>query len=123
MASLRHAALLIAACVFLQFCLTVSAHAAEYAPLNCARAASDAEKAICSDYALGQDEARMATLYALATALVAMGQRGIIQDEQRAFLRERDACRSDVGCIRNVYRVRIGQLDAVLSRIVQRGPF
>ncbi len=33
-----------------------------YAPLNCAAAHSPAERAICRNYALGQLEARMATL-------------------------------------------------------------
>lgn len=107
----------------MQACLPVAAGAADYAPLNCSKADSEAQKIICSDYSLGQDEARMATLYALATSLVAMGQRGDIQDEQRAFLKDRDACGSNVNCIRNIYGTRIRQLDAVMSRIIQRGPF
>jgi len=106
-----------------QVCLTLSANSAEYSPLNCAKADTEAQKVICSDYSLGQQEARMATLYAMATSLVAMGQRGNIQDEQRAFLKERDACGSNVNCIRNIYGNRIRQLDAVMANIIQRGPF
>lgn len=49
------------------------AHAADYAPMSCAKAESAAEKTVCGNYALGQLEARMATLYAVATSLVAMG--------------------------------------------------
>lgn len=107
----------------LQVHLASPAAAAEYAPLNCARAASEAEKTICSNYGLGQDEARMATLYALTTSLVAMGQRGNIQDEQRAFISKREACRSNVDCIRNLYAARIRQLDGVMAGIIARGPF
>jgi uncharacterized protein len=100
-----------------------SAKAADYAPLNCAKAASGTERTICSDYGLGQQEARVATLFAITTSLVAMGQRGDIQDQQRAFLKERDACRSDVPCLRQAYETRDKQLEGVLAQIKQRGPF
>jgi hypothetical protein len=46
------------------------AHAADYAPLNCAAASNAAEKTICGHYSLGQQEARMATLYQWATSFV-----------------------------------------------------
>ncbi|MBX9711842.1 MAG: lysozyme inhibitor LprI family protein [Xanthobacteraceae bacterium] len=103
--------------------LTLSAHAADYAPLNCAKAKSAAEKTICSDYALGQSEARMATLFELTTSLVAMGQRGEIQDDQRGFIKERDACGANADCIRNVYGARIKQLEAIMAGIASHGPF
>lgn len=99
------------------------AAAADYAPVDCARAASPSETAICSNYKLGQDEARMATLYQWATSLVAMGQRGTLQDEQAAFLKDRAACGADVTCIGQLYEARIDQLEAVMKRIQQQGPF
>ena len=101
----------------------VPATAADYAPLDCPRAKTRSEKTICSNYGLGQLEARMATLYAWATSLVAMGQRGDIQDAQRAFITKREACKSSVACMTNVYSDRIKQLDAVMSRISEKGPF
>lgn len=99
------------------------ADAADYAPLDCKNASSDAERTICSSYELGQSEARIATLYELATSLIAMGQRGTIQDDQRSFLKRRDACGSNAGCIRSAYGVREKQLEAVMASIRQRGPF
>jgi uncharacterized protein len=102
---------------------TFSAKAADYAPLDCTKASSSAERAICSDYGLGQQEARVATLFAVTTSLVAMGQRGDIQDQQRAFLKERDACKSNVSCLRQAYDARDRQLEAVLAQIKQHGPF
>lgn len=123
MIGLGHAGWLAAALVVAHVGLAQPAHAADYAPLNCTRADSEAQRVICSDYGLGQDEARMATLYAVTTSLVAMGQRGDIQDAQRAFLKDRDACRSNVDCLRNLYAGRIRQLNAVMSRIAERGPF
>ena len=100
-----------------------AARAADYAPLDCRKAASATERTICSDYGLGQSEARLATLYQITTSLVAMGQRGQIQDDQRAFLKQRNACGANTGCIASAYANRIAQLDAVMASIQQRGPF
>lgn len=97
--------------------------AADYAPLNCADAASPAEKAICSHYGLGQSEARMATLYQWSTAFVGMGQRGDMQDAQRDFLKRREQCGEDVACLRRIYETRIGQLQSVMEQVRARGPF
>jgi uncharacterized protein len=99
------------------------AAAADYAPLRCAKAATSTEKAICASYSLGQAEARMATLYQWATSFVAMGQRGVLQDQQSAFIKKREACRADATCIRNAYNVRIEQLEAVMDNVKQHGPF
>ncbi|MEH2509210.1 uncharacterized protein V1291_000564 [Nitrobacteraceae bacterium AZCC 1564] len=106
-------------------CLSLmsTVEAADYTPLDCAKANSSTEQTICSDYRLAQAEARVATLFEISTSLVAMGQRGEIQDQQRAFLKERDACKSSISCLRNVYEARDKQLEAVLAQIRQRGPF
>lgn len=96
---------------------------ADYAPLDCAKAQSPAEKMICKTYSLGQAEARMATLYAVATSLVAMGQRGDIGDAQRQWLKTREACGRDIACLGKVYNDRIGQLNAVISDIASHGPY
>jgi uncharacterized protein len=101
----------------------VPARAADYAPLNCAAAASASETAICGNYGLGQLEARMATLYQWSTSFVGMGQRGDMQDAQRVFLKQREACGADVACLRRAYDARIAQLQAVMDRVRERGPF
>jgi uncharacterized protein len=99
------------------------ASAADYAPLDCARAKSPSERTICSNYGLGQLEAQTATLFEWTTSLVAMGQRGDIQDAQRAFIARRDACKSKIPCLRAVYAERIEQLETIMSRIKEKGPF
>lgn len=103
--------------------LAAPASAADYAPLNCAAAKSATERTICGNYGLGQLEARMATLYEWATAFVAMGQRGDLQDQQRAFIGKREACGANAGCIRNAYDARIAQLQAVMANVRSKGPF
>ena len=107
-------------------CLAVPvtpACAADYTPLNCAAAASPSEKTICRNYGLGQLEARMATLYQWSTSFVGMGQRGDMQDAQRAFLKERASCGANVGCLRQAYDKRITQLQAVMENVREKGPF
>jgi uncharacterized protein len=97
--------------------------AGNYAPLVCAKANSPAQHAICSSYALGQAEARMATLYAVATSLVAMGTRGAIQDDQAQWLQTREACDADGACLSNAYETRIDALKRVIDDIASRGPY
>lgn len=41
--------------------------------------------------------------------LVDLSQRDDMQDAQRAFLKQRDACGTNVSCLRDAYETRIGQ--------------
>jgi uncharacterized protein len=102
---------------------SVPARAADYAPIDCSKASSPTERAICRSYPLGQAEARMATMFGVVTSLVAMGQRGDIGDAQRKWLKERDACGDDTACIARAYQSRITALSAILDAIASRGPF
>jgi uncharacterized protein len=99
------------------------ARAGDYAPLDCAKANSDAERTICRSYALGQQEARMATLFSVATSLVAMGQRGDILDGRRKWLETREACGKRISCLTATYDTRIRELNDVVVGIASRGPY
>jgi uncharacterized protein len=103
--------------------ISIPARAADYAPIDCSKASSPAERTICQSYPLGQAEARMATLFGIVTSLVAMGQRGDIGDAQRKWLKERNACGNDSACIARAYQSRITALSATLDAIASRGPF
>jgi len=105
--------------------LTASApvRAADYAPIDCSKASSPTQRAICRSYPLGQAEARMATMFGVVTSLVAMGQRGDIGDAQRKWLKERDACVDDSTCIARAYQSRITVLSTTVDAIASRGPF
>jgi uncharacterized protein len=102
---------------------SVPARAADYAPIDCSKASSPAERTICRSYPLGQAEARMATMFGVVTSLVAMAQRGDIGDAQRKWLKERNACGGDSACIARAYQSRITVLSSVLEVIESRGPF
>lgn len=97
--------------------------AADYAPINCTKATTPADVAICKTYSLGQDEAQMATLYGIAMSLVAMGQRGDIGDAQLQWIKTREACGSNVACLTKAYGARIPQLNTVIDGIASHGPY
>jgi uncharacterized protein len=99
------------------------AAAADYAPIDCAKASTSSELAICKSYTLGQSEAHMATLFGIVSSLVAMGQRGDIGDAQRVWLKRRDQCDSDISCITAAYKERISALSAAMDGIAKHGPF
>jgi uncharacterized protein len=105
------------------FVCAAPASASQYAPLNCEKAASPSERTICGNYMLGQQEARMATLFSVATGLVPMGRRGDIEDSQRKWLKQRAACGKNVDCLTRAYDARIRELNDVISDIASRGPY
>lgn len=105
------------------FVSAATAAASEYAPLNCKHAASSSERTICGNYMLGQQEARMATLFSVATGLVPMGRRGDIEDSQRKWLKRRAACGKRIDCMTRAYDARIRELNDVISDIASRGPY
>jgi len=90
---------------------------------DCGKAREADEIAICNDCALAQLDVKLATLYEVATSLVAMGQRGEIQGDQRNWLKARHSCGSDTGCIERDYNERIAELQRVLKNIYANGPY
>ena len=103
---------------FAGVCATASA-----IPIDCSRAASPNERAICADPSLLQTDARLDTLYDISTRLVAMGARGDLVDSQRAWIRERQTCGTDKNCMRASYARRTAVFEEILKRVEARGPF
>ena len=92
--------------------------AAPSASYNCDLATlSPNERTICAYRDLNDMDVEMATMYRLLTGLFGMGTRGMMQDDQHAWLQQRMACGTDTGCIRQSYRQRIGELQAIYDRI------
>src|SRR5918995_4124842 len=111
-----------AAVLFLGLAIPMKASAFDYAPINCSKAGPAAEVAVCRTYSLGQAEARMSTLYGTATALVAMGQRGAIADDQVRWLSVREACGGAGSCLGVGYPKRVGGVTRLPYGNVARGP-
>lgn len=87
------------------------------ASFDCQKAAQPDEKAICANHVLNDLDVEMATKYQFLRGLFAMGTRGTMQDDQRAWLKNRSQCGNDASCLKNVYQQRITQLDAVYAGI------
>ncbi len=111
---------LIAANTLLPLLLGAAANAL---PINCAHARTPDEKTVCSDPTLIQADARLDTLYDISQHLVPMGTRGDLVDSQRAWIKQRRACATDIACIRSAYTTRSAVFEAILKRVEQHGPF
>lgn len=75
------------------------------------------ERTICDNRDLNDADVRMVTTFDLLAGLFAMGTRGNMQDDQVAWLKERQACKADAACIRDAYARRMKQLDDIYNNI------
>lgn len=103
--------------------LLVCATPVAAASFDCAKAKAPDEKAICANRALNDADVKAATLYDVDGHLMAMGARGDMQDAQRSWLKQRQACKGDVKCLTKAYKARIADLQAAFDDIASRGPF
>lgn len=83
------------------------------AEINCSRASVPAEFLICSVPELKRKEARMSGLYARLIPTLTAPEQSALRQEQRAWLRQRNACGGDEGCVSNRYDQRISVLQSV----------
>ncbi|QRM57029.1 lysozyme inhibitor LprI family protein [Sinorhizobium sp. BG8] len=99
-------------------CLIAVTSRAEAASFDCdaAELAAD-EKAICENRKLNDADVRMVTTFDLLSGLLAMGARGTLQDQQAAWLKERQACGGDADCIGRAYEKRMLELDQAYKNI------
>ncbi|WP_219760635.1 lysozyme inhibitor LprI family protein [Neoroseomonas alba] len=98
----------------------VSEHARAQASFDCARAASAIERAICAAPELAQLDRQLSQIYAQKRASTQGQQRQVLTDEQRAWIRSRDAaCRADravnTECLAGLYRGRIAELSGATA--------
>lgn len=81
-------------------CLVLICGTAQAAPsFNCAKAGTAVEKAICSDAELSQLDRRLADVY----RKVASTERSA----QRAWIKQRNTCKADIGCLITQYQERL----------------
>lgn len=75
------------------------------------------ENAICANRDLNDMDVKMVTTFELITGLLPMGNRGVVQDEQVAWLSKRQACNADLACLSTSYTERLAQLKTVYDMI------
>ena len=83
---------------------------------SCARASAADERAICRSPALGEADARMASLFRDIQGCTMMGGRGENIDDQRAWLARRARCGSNTACLARVYHARIAEFASLAAR-------
>lgn len=83
---------------------------AEGPSFDCARAGTPTEFAICASPELAQLDRRMADVYGAAHANAS--NPSAVVDAQRSWISRRNACRSDVDCLRAVMQERLAALQA-----------
>lgn len=77
---------------------------------DCRRARNNAERAICADPGLADLDVRMARRYARMQNNVDGKAAQILRDEQREWLRRRDACETR-SCVALMYETRAARMD------------
>ncbi len=103
--------------------IAFSAPIAAAIPIDCSKASTKNERAICADPFLLQTDARLDTLYDISTRLVSATERNSLVDTQRAWVKEREQCGIDKNCMRAAYAKRASIFEAILQRAQAHGPF
>ncbi|MHA7970814.1 lysozyme inhibitor LprI family protein [Rhizobium sp. CAU 1783] len=92
--------------------------AASAASFDCNRQGLAADEvAICENRDLNDLDVKMVTTFELISGLLPMGNRGELQDQQSAWLRQRQDCGADVDCLERAYEDRITQINRVYDTI------
>jgi uncharacterized protein len=89
---------------------TVVPAAAANPSFSCAGNLAPTEAVICSDDSLGALDRTLAGAYDRMYASFPVSERSTLTSVQRAWLAQRNACRTDKTCIRNAYLARLRQL-------------
>ncbi|CAB3915315.1 lysozyme inhibitor LprI family protein [Achromobacter deleyi] len=105
-------------CLFAALPLALAAFAAPAAAagMDCGRARTPAEIAICADPGLYALDAELGTTYGKLRAAQPQ-QADALRQTQRGWLKQRDLCRADAACLRARYEARVADLQGQLARV------
>ncbi len=81
------------------------------------------ENVICGAPVLAAMDLQMITLFNVLNLLVQPDVGVEMAATQQLFLKTREACANDAGCVGQVIAKRIGELDSILKDIASRGPY
>ncbi|WP_446901485.1 lysozyme inhibitor LprI family protein [Burkholderia sp. YIM B11467] len=104
--------------------LVLLAHASESfaAGLDCTQATSPTEKAVCASNDLHLDDGRLSAFYRKLSDALPPGQRTTLRTAQLGWLKTRDQCGADHGCLEQRYLSRIADLQARLATVLAYRP-
>ncbi|GAU03935.1 hypothetical protein BSLA_02f1200 [Burkholderia stabilis] len=92
------------------------------AGLDCAQATSPTEQAVCASSALHLNDGRLSAYYRKLSDALPQGQRAALRTAQLGWLKTRDQCGADHGCIERRYLSRIGDLQSRLVAVLAYRP-
>ncbi|NHV24821.1 lysozyme inhibitor LprI family protein [Burkholderia sp. D-99] len=92
------------------------------AGLDCAHAGSPTEQAVCASNDLRLDDGRLSAFYRKLSDALPQGPRAALRTEQLGWLKTRDQCGADRGCIEQRYLSRIGDLQTRLVTVLAYRP-
>ncbi len=96
----------------------VTASQAKYAPsFDCAKASSDVERTICANEQLAVADASVAANYRQMLQYRTGKDAKVFKDEQRAWLKRRNQCGTDVACLSDAYEFRYSEMCTVTSGV------
>jgi uncharacterized protein len=117
-------AVLVAACGALL--IVPAASAAVAGSVDCANAAGSVDAVICGDAGLAALDRKLVDVYSAAARTAAPDQRNRLFAEQEGWLADRARCsgaQDKVACMKDLYSLRIADLQATFKLVKSRGPF
>jgi len=120
---------LLAGCVALSLGYAPLASAAVPAAagsVDCANPGGSVDPVICGDPGLVALDSKLVDVYAAAAKSAAPDQRNRLFAEQQSWLTDRARCsgaQDKVACMKNLYSLRIADLQATFKLVKSRGPF
>ncbi|MET0204041.1 MAG: MliC family protein [Casimicrobiaceae bacterium] len=118
-------ALLLAGCAALSLHGAV-ASAAAAGSVDCASASGSGDTVLCGDASLAALDKKLVDVYAAAAKAAAPDQRNRLFAEQQSWLADRSRCtgaKDKVACMKDLYTLRITDLQATFKLVKSRGPF
>ncbi|WGY71665.1 DUF1311 domain-containing protein [Burkholderia cepacia] len=92
------------------------------AGLDCAQATSSTEKAVCASNDLHLDDDRLSSFYRKLSGALPPDRRATLRTAQLGWLKTRDQCGADHGCLEQRYLARIGELQSQLATVLAYRP-
>lgn len=80
---------------------------------DCTKAVAAAEREICQNRGLGDQDRQISGLYGSLMETVQPELKNNLRDSQRAFLKQRNACNANVPCLQSQYLWRFHELCGV----------
>ena len=106
--------------------LAAAAATAAAGSVDCANPSSSVDPVICGDESLAALDRKLVDVYAAAAKAAAPEQRNRLFAEQQSWLTDRARCmgaQDKVACMKDLYTLRIADLQATFKLVKSRGPF